>query len=182
VDGFSKCEKWIRDDIVDTKESKTTSWLKRFIGRAKKPAMTWPFPFVEEKLFVFTTQAGVEGFHIYAGGRHVTSFPYRPVCSLCLFVCTSVSSVLYIIHKHLGVPGDLFRGSLLKMQQDYLLRVTWMSILCMPLLFLCLIPVCLFNMSLRCQKSGGLARYQQNLSPFSLGYYLHRIISPSAWL
>jgi hypothetical protein len=81
VDGFPKCEKWIRNDIVDTKESKTTSWLKRFIGRAKKPAMTWPFPFVEERLFVLTIQAGVEGFHIYVGGRHVTSFPYRPVCS-----------------------------------------------------------------------------------------------------
>ncbi|KAL6658830.1 hypothetical protein ACP70R_002870 [Stipagrostis hirtigluma subsp. patula] len=78
VDGFPKCEKWIRNDIVDTKESKTTSWLKRFIGRAKKPAMTWPFPFVEERLFVLTIQAGVEGFHIYVGGRHVTSFPYRP--------------------------------------------------------------------------------------------------------
>jgi hydroxyproline O-galactosyltransferase 2/3/4/5/6 len=82
VDGFPKCEKWIRNDIVDTKESKTTSWLKRFIGRAKKPAMTWPFPFAEERLFVLTIQAGVEGFHIYVGGRHVTSFPYRPVCSL----------------------------------------------------------------------------------------------------
>ncbi|KAG0522376.1 hypothetical protein BDA96_07G031700 [Sorghum bicolor] len=78
VDGFPKCEKWIRNDIVDTKESKTTSWLKRFIGRAKKPAITWPFPFVEERLFVLTIQAGVEGFHIYVGGRHVTSFPYRP--------------------------------------------------------------------------------------------------------
>ncbi|KAF2917954.1 hypothetical protein DAI22_08g226800 [Oryza sativa Japonica Group] len=78
VDGFTKCEKWIRDDVVDTKESKTTSWLKRFIGRAKKPAMTWPFPFVEDRLFVLTMQAGVEGFHIYVGGRHVTSFPYRP--------------------------------------------------------------------------------------------------------
>nr|ADZ04627.1 hypothetical protein [Oryza glaberrima] len=60
VDGFTKCEKWIRDDVVDTKESKTTSWLKRFIGRAKKPAMTWPFPFVEDRLFVLTMQAGVE--------------------------------------------------------------------------------------------------------------------------
>ncbi|XP_066352742.1 hydroxyproline O-galactosyltransferase GALT2-like isoform X2 [Miscanthus floridulus] len=78
VDGFPKCEKWIRNDIVDTKESKTTSWLKRFIGRAKKPAMTWPFPIVEERLFVLTIQAGVEGFHIYVGGRHATSFPYRP--------------------------------------------------------------------------------------------------------
>ncbi|OAY81813.1 putative beta-1,3-galactosyltransferase 20 [Ananas comosus] len=78
VDGFIKCEKWVRNDIVDLKESKTTSWLRRFIGRAKKPAMTWPFPFVEGKLFVLTLQAGVEGYHIFVGGRHVTSFPYRP--------------------------------------------------------------------------------------------------------
>ncbi|KAJ6800721.1 uncharacterized protein M6B38_201660 [Iris pallida] len=78
VDGFSKCEKWVRNDIVDSKESKTTSWLRRFIGRAKKPAMTWPFPFVEGQLFILTLRAGVEGYHINIGGRHITSFPYRP--------------------------------------------------------------------------------------------------------
>ncbi|XP_073008832.1 hydroxyproline O-galactosyltransferase GALT2 isoform X1 [Typha latifolia] len=77
VDGFRKCEKWVRNDMVDSKESKTTSWLRRFIGRAKKPAMTWPYPFVESRLFVLTIQAGVEGYHIFVGGRHVTSFPYR---------------------------------------------------------------------------------------------------------
>ncbi|PKA57001.1 putative beta-1,3-galactosyltransferase 20 [Apostasia shenzhenica] len=78
VDGFRKCEKWLRSDVVDSKESKTTSWLKRFIGRAKKPDMTWPYPFSEGRLFVLTFRAGVEGYHIYVGGRHVTSFPYRP--------------------------------------------------------------------------------------------------------
>ncbi|CAA6668544.1 unnamed protein product [Spirodela intermedia] len=77
VDGFIKCEKWIRSDVVNSKESKTTSWLRRFIGRAKKPEMTWPFPFVEGKLFILTLRAGVEGFHINVGGRHITSFPYR---------------------------------------------------------------------------------------------------------
>ncbi|KAJ0980470.1 hypothetical protein J5N97_008725 [Dioscorea zingiberensis] len=77
VDGFCKCEKWERSDSVDSKESKSTSWLNRFIGRAKKPDMKWPFPFVEGKLFVLTLQAGVEGYHIYVGGRHVSSFPYR---------------------------------------------------------------------------------------------------------
>ncbi|CAN6455233.1 unnamed protein product [Victoria cruziana] len=79
IDGFPKCEKWIRNDISssDLKESKTTWWLKRFIGRAKKPAMTWPFPFVEDRLFVLTVRAGMEGYHINVGGRHVTSFPYR---------------------------------------------------------------------------------------------------------
>ncbi|RRT56613.1 hypothetical protein BHE74_00029571 [Ensete ventricosum] len=64
--------------MIDTKESKTTSWLRRFIGRAKKPEMTWSFPFVEGRLFVLTIQAGVEGYHIFVGGRHVASFPYRP--------------------------------------------------------------------------------------------------------
>lgn len=78
VDGFRKCEKWVRSDIVDSKESKTTSWLKRFIGRAKKPAMTWPFPFAEDRLFILTLRAGVEGYHVTMGGRHITSFPYRP--------------------------------------------------------------------------------------------------------
>lgn len=78
VDGFNKCEKWLRSDVVDSKESKTTSWLKRFIGRAKKPEMTWPYFFVEGRLFVLTFRAGIEGYHIFVGGRHVTSFPYRP--------------------------------------------------------------------------------------------------------
>lgn len=85
MDGFIKCEKWARDDVTDSKESKSTSWLKRFIGRAKKPAMTWPFPFVEGRMFVLTIQAGVEGYHILVGGRHITSFPYRPVILLFLF-------------------------------------------------------------------------------------------------
>lgn len=80
VDGFSKCEKWVRSDNVDSKASKRTSWLQRFIGRAKKPAMTWPFPFSEGRLFSLTLRAGVEGYHINVGGRHITSFPYRPVC------------------------------------------------------------------------------------------------------
>ncbi|XXG68354.1 hypothetical protein AAC387_Pa06g1461 [Persea americana] len=82
VDGLAKCEKWVRSDVIDPKESKTTSWLRRFIGRAKKPEMTWPFPFVEGRMFVLTIQAGVEGYHIYVGGRHVTSFAYRTGFSL----------------------------------------------------------------------------------------------------
>ncbi|KAK4795961.1 hypothetical protein SAY86_028287 [Trapa natans] len=77
VDGYVRCEKWMRNDIVDAKESKTTSWLKRFIGRAQKPDVTWPFPFVEGGLFVLTLRAGVDGYHINVGGRHVSSFPYR---------------------------------------------------------------------------------------------------------
>ncbi|KAH7545190.1 hypothetical protein FEM48_Zijuj01G0067600 [Ziziphus jujuba var. spinosa] len=70
VDGFVRCEKWMRNDIVDSKESKTTSWFKRFIGREQKPEVTWPFPFVEGRLFILTIRAGVDGYHISAGGRH----------------------------------------------------------------------------------------------------------------
>jgi hypothetical protein len=77
VDGFSRCEKWMRNDNVDSKESKTASWFNRFIGRAQKPEVTWPFPFVEGKLFVLTIRAGVDGYHLIVGGRHITSFPYR---------------------------------------------------------------------------------------------------------
>lgn len=81
VDGFVKCEKWDHADSLDPKETKITSWLKRFVGRPKKPDMAWPFPFAEGKLFVLTIQAGVEGYNIYVGGRHISSFPYRTVCS-----------------------------------------------------------------------------------------------------
>lgn len=70
----------MRNDIVDSKESKTTSWFQRFIGRSQKPEVTWPFPFVEGRLFVLSVRAGIDGYHINVGGRHVTSFPYRTVC------------------------------------------------------------------------------------------------------
>ncbi|KAI6705970.1 hypothetical protein NL676_008932 [Syzygium grande] len=77
VDGYVRCEKWMRNDNVDAKESKTTSWFKRFIGREQKPEVTWPFPFVEGGLFILTLRAGVDGYHINVGGRHISSFPYR---------------------------------------------------------------------------------------------------------
>ncbi|KAG5515895.1 hypothetical protein RHGRI_036813 [Rhododendron griersonianum] len=77
VDGHRRCEKWMRNGIIDSKESKTTSWFQRFIGRSQKPEVTWPFPFVEGRLFVLSVRAGIDGFHINVGGRHVTSFPYR---------------------------------------------------------------------------------------------------------
>ncbi|KAJ1690486.1 hypothetical protein LUZ63_014641 [Rhynchospora breviuscula] len=78
VDGFQKCERWVHAGGTDkADESKTTSWLNRFIGRAKKPTMTWPFPFAEGRMFVLTIQAGVEGYHVSVGGRHISSFPYR---------------------------------------------------------------------------------------------------------
>ncbi|XP_068637798.1 hydroxyproline O-galactosyltransferase GALT6-like [Aristolochia californica] len=77
VDGLVKCEKWIRDDHNRSEESKTAWWLNRLIGRTKKVSVDWPYPFVEEKLFVLTLSAGWEGYHVSVDGRHITSFPYR---------------------------------------------------------------------------------------------------------
>lgn len=77
VDGLLKCEKWIRDDDDRSEESKATWWLKRLIGRTQKVTFDWPFAFVEDKLFVLTLSAGLEGYHINVDGRHITSFPYR---------------------------------------------------------------------------------------------------------
>ncbi|GFP91570.1 probable beta-1 3-galactosyltransferase 19 [Phtheirospermum japonicum] len=78
VDGHVKCEKWIRDDDNGSEQSKTTWWLKRLIGKTKKVTLDWPFPFAENKLFVLTLIAGLEGYHINVDGRHISSFPYRP--------------------------------------------------------------------------------------------------------
>ncbi|KAL0385660.1 UNVERIFIED_CONTAM: Hydroxyproline O-galactosyltransferase GALT6 [Sesamum radiatum] len=78
VDGQVKCEKWIRDDDSGSEESKATWWLKRLIGRTRKVTVDWPYPFAENKLFVLTLIAGLEGYHINVDGRHISSFPYRP--------------------------------------------------------------------------------------------------------
>ncbi|KAL3501298.1 hypothetical protein ACH5RR_035747 [Cinchona calisaya] len=78
VDGQVKCEKWIRDDDDHTEESKATWWLKRLIGRTRKVTVDWPYPFAENKLFVLTLNAALEGYHITVDGRHITSFPYHP--------------------------------------------------------------------------------------------------------
>ncbi|KAL2492803.1 putative beta-1 [Abeliophyllum distichum] len=75
VDDLVKCEKWIRDNVNDSKESNSKWWLNRLIGQ--KMEVDWPFPFVEDKLFVLTLSAGLEGFHLSVDGRHITSFPYR---------------------------------------------------------------------------------------------------------
>lgn len=79
MDGLVKCEKWIRDDEGRSEESKTSWWLNRLIGRTKTVSVDWPYPFVEDRLFVLTLTAGLEGYHVNVDGRHVTSFPYRTV-------------------------------------------------------------------------------------------------------
>lgn len=75
-----KCDKWIRDDDNQVEQSKLTSWFNRLIRRTKV-SPDWPYPFVEDKLFVLTLTAGLEGYHVNVDGRHVTSFPYRTVSS-----------------------------------------------------------------------------------------------------
>ncbi|KAL9243197.1 hypothetical protein vseg_017112 [Gypsophila vaccaria] len=82
VDGLVKCEKWIRDDDSHAEESRSTWWLSRLLSRPKKVTMDWPFPFAEDKLFVMTLSAGLEGYHVNVDGRHVTSFAYRTGFSL----------------------------------------------------------------------------------------------------
>ncbi|OIW17241.1 hypothetical protein TanjilG_00204 [Lupinus angustifolius] len=77
VDRLVKCDKWIRDDENHEEESKATWWLNRLIGHTKKVTVDWPFPFTENKLFVLTLSAGLEGYHVTVDGRHVVSFPYR---------------------------------------------------------------------------------------------------------
>lgn len=104
VDGFRKCEKWQRQDIVESKETKASSWFNRFIGRAKKPEMTWPFPFSEGKMFVLTIQAGVEGYHINVGGRHVASFPHRMVNF------SSIAKEFIASQRYYGVPAEKSLG------------------------------------------------------------------------
>lgn len=95
VDGFVKCEKWIRgdDDEDRAEESMANWWLNRLVGRTEKIGIEWPFPFSEEKLFVMTIKAGLEGFHVNVDGRHVTSFPYRTVSRFLLFLRVSHISI-----------------------------------------------------------------------------------------
>ncbi|CAA6659043.1 unnamed protein product [Spirodela intermedia] len=66
VDGLAKCEKWMRNDDDLSKESQTSRWLNRLMGRTEELSVDWPYPFVE-------------GYHVHVDGRHVTSFPYRTV-------------------------------------------------------------------------------------------------------
>ncbi|KAL1187945.1 Hydroxyproline O-galactosyltransferase GALT6 [Cardamine amara subsp. amara] len=79
VDGQVKCEKWVREDSISSKEEphKATWWLNRLIRRSKKETVEWPFPFTEDKLFVLTLSAGLDGYHVSVDGKHVTSFPFR---------------------------------------------------------------------------------------------------------
>jgi len=87
VDGQVKCEKWIGGDDRQAEEFVSKWWLNRFVGRPKKVTVDWPFPFNENKLFVLTVSAGLEGYHFNVDGRHVVSFPYRTVSNECHSTC-----------------------------------------------------------------------------------------------
>lgn len=71
----------LKKDGSSSKEetNKATWWLSRLIRRSKNVNVEWPFPFTEEKLFVLTLSAGLEGYHVSVDGKHVTSFPFRTV-------------------------------------------------------------------------------------------------------
>jgi hypothetical protein len=101
VDGMVKCEKWIRDEEGRSEESNTSWWLNRLIGRTKEVSIAWPYPFVEDRMFVLTLTAGLEGYHVNVDGRHLTSFPYRTV------------SVSHMFMKRWGIECNFISGALL---------------------------------------------------------------------
>lgn len=76
-----KCEKWIREDYQQQDEANTLWWLNHLIGKTnnKEFPFDWSYPFVQERMFVITISAGIEGYHINVDGRHIASFPYRTV-------------------------------------------------------------------------------------------------------
>ncbi|KQK13710.1 hydroxyproline O-galactosyltransferase GALT6 [Brachypodium distachyon] len=77
VDGLVQCEQWAWN-TADTFEELKMIWIRnRVVGQRSKDLIDWPYPFVEDELFVLTLSAGLEGYHVQVDGRHVTSFPYR---------------------------------------------------------------------------------------------------------
>lgn len=88
VDGLVKCESWAsnNDNLAEKSKSKWWENMNRFLGVKDKVTVEWPFPFVEDNLFVLTLRAGFEGYHVDVGGNHITSFPYRTVSSILQFV------------------------------------------------------------------------------------------------
>lgn len=53
-------------------------WLRnRVAGQRSRALVDWPYPFVEDELFILTLSAGLEGYNVQVDGRHVASFPYR---------------------------------------------------------------------------------------------------------
>lgn len=75
VEGLPYCERWLQED-GDAEEP--TWWLRRLIERKEKPEMSWRYPFSQNRSFIMTVRAGLEGYHMSVDGNHVTSFGYQP--------------------------------------------------------------------------------------------------------
>lgn len=116
VDGLVKCEKWIGGDDRQAEQSKSEWWLKRLIGRTRKVTVDWPFPFSENKLFVLTLSAGLEGYHFNVDGRHIASFPYRTVSNVIQLAYLEMEFVSFLDFPFFY----LSRGLLLRMLLDSL--------------------------------------------------------------
>ncbi|CAN4099340.1 unnamed protein product [Withania somnifera] len=71
-----RCDGWRSRNDEET-AIKGILVVKPASGAKKKVDFDWPFPFSEDRLFVLTLSAGLEGYHVNVDGRHVTSFPYR---------------------------------------------------------------------------------------------------------
>ncbi|KAG8097854.1 hypothetical protein GUJ93_ZPchr0013g36215 [Zizania palustris] len=77
VDGLVKCEQWSGNYGRKLEELKKMWLLNRVTGQRNNGLIDWPYPFVEDEMFVLTLSTGLEGYHVQVDGRHVTSFPYR---------------------------------------------------------------------------------------------------------
>ncbi|XP_039783079.1 hydroxyproline O-galactosyltransferase GALT6-like isoform X2 [Panicum virgatum] len=77
TDGLVKCEEW-SGNIGDTsKELKRFRLQNHITGQKSRNWIDWPYPFIEDELFVLTLSTGLDGYHFHVDGKHVTSFPYR---------------------------------------------------------------------------------------------------------
>lgn len=75
VEGLLNCERWLQEDGDGDEPS---WWLRRLIERKEKPEMSWRYPFVQNRSFIMTVRAGLEGYHMSVDGKHVSSFGYQP--------------------------------------------------------------------------------------------------------
>ncbi|CAM0875361.1 unnamed protein product [Alopecurus aequalis] len=77
VDGLVKCEQWAWNTGGTFEELNRIRLRNRVAGRRSRDLIDWPYPFVDDELFILTLSAGLEGYHVQVDGRHVASFPYR---------------------------------------------------------------------------------------------------------
>uniref|UniRef100_A0ACD5X7B4 Uncharacterized protein n=1 Tax=Avena sativa TaxID=4498 RepID=A0ACD5X7B4_AVESA len=77
VDGSVKCEQWAWNTGGTFEELKRVWSRDHVAGQKRRDLIDWPYPFVEDELFILTLSAGLEGYHVQVDGRHVASFPYR---------------------------------------------------------------------------------------------------------